>query len=164
MFIYIFQHNKLLYIRGPLGLLRYNVPSGIDICKYRSMVYISGQKAAHPLVAMSHRIVCQKMKGLEVGFSEIMIIAGMGWRVDKEDVLLKFTIGYSHIVHYLIPNDIEIVLLSKNLFKIFGSDLSRIQCIASELCKLRSSDVYKGKGIRRQAFKVVLKSSTKSKV
>ncbi|RAN85911.1 hypothetical protein B5P41_32340, partial [Bacillus sp. SRB_28] len=72
-------------------------------------------------------------------------------------------LGFSHFVKYIIRPKVEITVLDKQKFKIFGLDLGEVQQTVSDLYLLRAYDTYKGKGIQKQDRIQKLKLSSKFK-
>ena len=101
---------------------------------------------------------------LDLGFSELLTINGVGWRVSlKDSNILVFSLGYSHVIEYTLKNCVEVIFYDKQRFKIFGVDLEIVQQTVIDLCKLRVFNVYKGKGICKYGQIYKLKISSKSK-
>lgn len=74
-------------------------------------------------------------------------------------LILKF--GFSHKIYYTIPNNVKILLLNKQIFKISGKSLQKIKKIFFDLHSIRNFDKYKGKGLIYYKDTLVLKESSK---
>lgn len=98
-----------------------------------------------------------------LGFFEILVINGVGWRVSLQNRTLSFSLGFSHPINYILKENIEVILYAKQSFKVFGLDLNLVQQTVADLCNLRLFNVYKGKGIYKQGTIFTLKESSKSK-
>ncbi|OGG43953.1 50S ribosomal protein L6 [Candidatus Jorgensenbacteria bacterium RIFCSPLOWO2_12_FULL_42_11] len=99
--------------------------------------------------------------GLSQGFSKILEIEGIGFRVEKAGEELVFKLGFSHLIRFPIPAGIK-TEISKNILKIFGFDKALVGKIAAEIRDLKKPEPYKGKGIRYQGE--VIKKKTGKKV
>jgi ribosomal protein L6P/L9E len=162
-YITILRHNKNLLIKGPLGVLVSRLPTNIFFKKKDFGFQLFALNNCKNLVLTYSKLLYQKVRGVELGFFEVLIVQGIGWRVLLEDQILKFSIGFSHSIKYILKPGIEVIIFDKQCFKVFGLDLVLVQQVVADLCHLRSFNIYKGKGIykRNQVFK--LKVSSKSK-
>lgn len=75
------------------------------------------------------------------------------------NLILKF--GYSHKLYYLIPNNICVTLITKQVLKISGKSLQRLKHIFFDLHSIRKFDKYTGKGLLYYKDSLVLKASSK---
>lgn len=162
-FIVILQSKNLFLIKGPLGFLFLTLPTSLFFWKKSLGFQLVGSITNQNLVLTYHRLFCQKIRGVEVGFFEMLIIDGIGWRVTLNKNILNFLIGYSHPVQYMLPLGIEVIMYDKQHFKIFGLDLNKVKQVVADLCRLRLFNIYKGKGIYRSGKIFKLKESSKSK-
>lgn len=152
-----------LFIKGPLGISFLSLPKGLFFKKINNSLNIFSSIENKILVLTYFKILLQKIKGVEIGFFEILVINGIGWRVSLDKNILTFFLGFSHFIQYSVHSNIEITILDKQKFKIFGLDLGEVQQTVSDLFLLRSYDVYKGKGIQKQGQTKKLKLSSKFK-
>nr|YP_009350046.1 50S ribosomal protein L6 [Spongospora subterranea]AIK19917.1 50S ribosomal protein L6 [Spongospora subterranea] len=161
--INIITTKTKVFIKGPLGVLLLELPKGLFFQKVNSTLNIFSSIENKIIVLTYFKIVLQKIKGVEIGFFEILLINGVGWRVSLNKNILTFFLGFSHFVKYTIRPKVEITVLDKQKFKIFGLDLGDVQQTVSDLYLLRAYDTYKGKGIQKQDHIQKLKLSSKFK-
>jgi len=74
-------------------------------------------------------------------------------------LILKF--GFSHKLFFIIPNNICITLINKQVLKISGKSLQRLKNIFFDLHAIRKFDKYKGKGLVYYRDSLILKASSK---
>nr|YP_010227882.1 50S ribosomal protein L6 [Polymyxa betae]CAG9644859.1 50S ribosomal protein L6 [Polymyxa betae] len=161
--IVIYKVGSFLFIKGPLGKVFLDLPKIIFFEKTNQGCRLFGLVENKNLVLTYFKLLSNKFKGVYLGFFEILIINGVGWRVSVQNNILLFSLGYSHLIKYPLKDDIEIILYDKQRFKVFGLDLSIVQRVVADLCKLRLFNVYKGKGIYKEGQFIKLKESSKSK-
>ena len=87
------------------------------------------------------------IEGVSVGFTKILEVNGMGYRMQTKDNILHLTIGFSHPIEFNIPEGIEIKV-DKNQIKISGYDKQKVGEVAAKIRRFRPSEPYKGKGIK----------------
>lgn len=98
--------------------------------------------------------------GMSVGFVKQLEINGVGYKASVNGKILELHLGFSHIINYSIPDDIEITV-EKNLLTIKGIDKQQVGQIASDIRKFRPPEPYKGKGIK-YSTEVILRKTGKT--
>jgi ribosomal protein L6P/L9E len=152
-------------IKGPLGVSFLEFPKNIFFEKYEHGGYrLFGLVTEKNLILTYFKLLLNKIKGVDLGFFELLIISGVGWRVSLKDKnVLVFSLGYSHIIEYILRGRVEVIFYDKQCFKVFGLDSEVVQQVVADLCKLRIFNIYKGKGIFKKDQVYKLKVSSKSK-
>lgn len=87
--------------------------------------------------------------GIAQGFDKILEIEGVGFRANMEGDVLVLSLGFSHPVKFIPPENIKI-LVNKNVIKISGIDKALVGQTAAKIRALKKPEPYKGKGIRYQ--------------
>ncbi|MCV3769877.1 MAG: 50S ribosomal protein L6, partial [Wolbachia pipientis] len=60
---------------------------------------------------------------------------------------LTLSLGYSHNIKYKVPKDIKIECIKPIYLMVSGMDKQKVYMVASDICRLRKYDPYKGKGV-----------------
>jgi large subunit ribosomal protein L6 len=99
--------------------------------------------------------------GVNEQFSKVLVAEGIGYKfqIDKKQLILSM--GYSHPIEFLIPEDLKIETESPTRLKISGIDKERVGFFASKVREIRPPEPYKGKGILYDG-EVVLRKAGKS--
>ncbi len=101
------------------------------------------------LVGTFRSILNNIIIGLYKGFKKKLILVGIGYKAYLIKNNLCLNIGYSHIINYLIPKNIEINCPSFNEIVIKGYDKQLVGQVASRIRSYKPPENYrKGKGIR----------------
>ncbi|WP_168463885.1 50S ribosomal protein L6 [Wolbachia endosymbiont of Ctenocephalides felis wCfeT] len=87
------------------------------------------------------------INGMVNGFSVDLEINGVGYKAECDGKYLTLYLGYSHNVKYKVPKDVEIKCLKPTHIVVSGMDKQKVYMVASDICKIRKYDPYKGKGI-----------------
>lgn len=87
------------------------------------------------------------INGMVNGFSVDLEINGVGYKAECDGKYLTLYLGYSHNVKYKVPRDIEIKCIKPIQLVVSGMDKQKVYMVASDICKIRKYDPYKGKGI-----------------
>lgn len=100
--------------------------------------------------------------GLTEGFSKQLEINGVGYKAALKGKTLELALGFSHPIHYEIPEGIE-VAVDKNVVVIKGSDKQQVGQIAAEIREFRPPEPYKGKGVKYLDERIIRKAGKTSK-
>jgi large subunit ribosomal protein L6 len=86
--------------------------------------------------------------GVTKGCVKNLEIRGVGYRASINGNLLTLSLGYSHEIKFVVPNDISIKVEKQTLIEVAGIDNQKVGQIAAEIRALRKPEPYKGKGVR----------------
>ena len=100
--------------------------------------------------------------GVAEGFTKNLEINGVGYRAAVQGSTLNLQLGFSHEVHYPIPEGIAIKCERPTSIAISGADKQQVGQVAAEIRGYRSPEPYKGKGIK-YSDEIVLRKEGKKK-
>ncbi len=137
-------------VQGPKGSLSHALPRGItaELDDSKLVVRRSNdskrQKSLHGLV---RSLLANAVHGVTKGFEKRLEIHGVGFSAEVKGKNVDFKLGFSHPIHYPIPEGIG-VKVERNVLIVTGFDRQQVGQVAAEIRSLRRPDVYKQKGIR----------------
>ncbi len=100
--------------------------------------------------------------GLLYGFKKVLLLVGIGYKAFIENNILNLNLGYSYVIKYNIPLNIELKCLKNNKLVIKGYDKQLVGQVASKIRSFRPPECYKnGKGIRYKDEIVIIKEHKK---
>ena len=102
-------------------------------------------------------LLANMVEGVSQGFEKNLEVIGIGYRANVKGKDLVLNLGYSHLINYPIPADIEITAGKDNTVSIKGIDKQRVGQVAAEIRDLRRPDHYKGKGVRYAGERIRIK-------
>ena len=85
--------------------------------------------------------------GVTDGYSKLLEVNGVGYKVLKSATGLTLNLGYSHPVEMIDPEGLESIV-EGNKITIKGIDKERVGQYAAEIRDKRRPEPYKGKGIK----------------
>jgi large subunit ribosomal protein L6 len=88
------------------------------------------------------------IKGVSEGFEKHLEIVGMGYRASLEDSTLVLSLGFSHLVRYISPKDVEVEVTKATAIRVYGCDKQKVGEVAAQIRAFKKPEPYKGKGIR----------------
>jgi len=119
------------------------MPQGVTANVEGQTVTIKGPKGALQVVV--HDDVAVKMTK---GFEEKLEINGVGFRAAVQGKALNLQLGFSHDIHYAIPQGITIATPKPTEIIVTGIDKQQVGQVAAEIRGFRSPEPYKGKGVK----------------
>ena len=152
-------------VKGPKGTLLVNVPKGVSVEQAENQLSFKVKneeaKSDKALWGLSRTLVNNAVLGVMEGFSKVLEINGVGYKVALQGKKLVLNVGFSHQGEFAIPEGIT-AEVEKNKITISGIDKQQVGQIAAEIRAIKKPEPYKGKGIkyideqiRRKAGKVV---------
>ena len=102
------------------------------------------------------------VEGVARGFERKLEIVGVGYRAQVEGKKLNLLLGYSHPVHFDIPDDITIETPSQTEIVVKGVDKQRVGEVAADIRAYRKPEPYKGKGVRYSGEHIRRKEAKKA--
>ena len=105
-------------------------------------------KRARAMWGMSRSLLANIVTGVTKGFERRLEITGVGYRAALQGKNLQLSLGYSHEIHYPIPEGIAIATPKPTEIVITGIDKQKVGQVAAEIREFRPPEPYKGKGVR----------------
>jgi large subunit ribosomal protein L6 len=146
------SEGNTVRVKGPKGELSSQVPVGLTVTVQDKEVRIQRandepqQRASHGLL---RSLVANSVQGVTKGFSKDLEIVGVGYKAEVRGKTIVFNLGYSHPIHFPIPEGIQVALDAKaGKLTVSGADRQKVGQTAAEIRKLRIPDPYKAKGIK----------------
>lgn len=106
---------------------------------------------------MERSILNNKIKGVVEEYTKVLLLKGVGYKVQLQGNALSFIIGFTHPVIYKLPDNVHATIDSqtKTLKIILKScDKNSVGKTAAEIRKIRPPEPYQGKGIMYENEKV----------
>src|SRR5579872_5961400 len=146
------KDGDAVLVKGPKGSLTTAVVPGIGVKIENNVVSFTRgddegrSRAAHGLM---RALIASNVLGVTQGFKKELDIVGVGYRAEVRGKEVVFQLGYSHPVHFPIPQGIDVAIDGKSgHITVSGIDKQKVGQTAAEIRSLREPDPYKGKGIK----------------
>jgi len=144
--------GNIVSVKGPKGQLSWNLPTGISISMQDKRIKVERQsetKQDKSLHGTVRNIIANMVSGTSAGYQRVLDISGVGYRAQVQGKKIVFTLGYSHLVEFQLPEGISAEVDKKQTqVTIQGIDKQVIGQVAANIRGLRPPDIYKGKGVR----------------
>jgi large subunit ribosomal protein L6 len=150
--------------KGKLGTLKLVVSNEIVTTLEDGKVWVKPKndtKRARMLWGTTRALVNNMVQGVSKGFTVNLEINGVGYRAAVQGKMLNLQLGYSHEVHFPIPDDVKITCEKPTAISIIGADRQRVGQMAAVIRGYRKPEPYKGKGIKYETETVRRKEGKK---
>lgn len=162
--VLVYLENEKLVVKGKYGLLEQLLFKEIQVLIKEEQIIISKKedtKKARALHGLVRALVQNMILGVVNKFSKTLIAEGVGYKFQQDKKTLILTMGYSHPVEFIVPDDLTIKLESPTKIIIEGIEKQKVGLFASQIRDIRPPEPYKGKGIRYEG-EIILRKAGKT--
>jgi large subunit ribosomal protein L6 len=156
--------NNTLTVKGPKGSLSIECHSEVEVVNDDSGLAVSprsGSRFARAMVGTTHSLISNMVTGVSAGFERKLRLVGIGYRARVEGKKVHLSLGFSHPVVHVVPEDVTVEAPTQTEILVKGIDKQKVGQVAAELRKYRPPEPYKGKGVRYDDEQIVLKEAKK---
>ena len=138
-------------VKGPKGTLARELPADIAIEQRDGQIVVSrpdDEPRHRALHGLTRSLVNNMVVGVSEGYTRVLEIQGVGYRVAKTGNNLTLSLGFSHPVEVYPPEGVTFDVEGQNRIRIQGIDKELVGQLAANIRAIRKPEPYKGKGIR----------------
>ncbi len=152
----------LITVKGPKGELQMEAKDYVKVISENNSVKLekTGESKSHKAYWGLYRtLIANMVKGVLEGYKKDLEIVGIGYRAEMQGNKLVLSLGYSHKINYIPPQNIEIAVADQTNLSVSGPDKQLVGEVAAKIRAFRKPEPYKGKGVRYKNEKVRRKST-----
>lgn len=138
-------------IQGPKGTLEFKIPSGVAVESKDNQILVkrhNDEKKTKSLHGLVRSVISNMVKGVTEGYSKELEVVGVGFRAQAQGSNLVLNLGFSHPVHFPVPEGIKIETPKQTQIIVKGIDKEKVGQTAALIRAVFPPEPYKGKGIR----------------
>ena len=142
--------NNHVTVKGPKGTLERVLPAEMEIKVEGSEIIVTRPndlKKMKSLHGLTRTLINNMVIGVTDGYTKVLEVNGVGYRVQKSGKKITLHLGYSHPVEIEDPEGIESTV-DGNKIIIKGIDKEKVGQYAANIREKRAPEPYKGKGIK----------------
>ena len=142
--------NNHVTVKGPKGTLERTLPAEMDIKLEGSEIVVTRPndlKKMKSLHGLTRTLINNMVVGVTEGYTKVLEVNGVGYKVSKAGKTLTLNLGYSHPVLMEDPEGVESEV-ADNKITVKGIDKEKVGQYAAEISDKRRPEPYKGKGIK----------------
>ena len=146
----VIAENNHVTVTGPKGTLERSLPTEMEIKLEGSVVTVTRPndlKKMRSLHGLTRTLINNMVVGVTEGYTKVLEVNGVGYKVSKAGKTLTLNLGYSHPVLMEDPEGVESTV-ADNKITIKGIDKEKVGQYAAEIRDKRRPEPYKGKGIK----------------
>jgi large subunit ribosomal protein L6 len=147
--------NGIVTVKGAKGELTQKVDTDITVAVDGENVVVTrptDQKRHRALHGLYRSLIANMVKGVSEGYKTEQELVGVGYRASNKGQMLELSLGYSHNIHFQLPNEIKVSTTAEKgqnpKIIMESADKQLIGMVASKIRSLRKPEPYKGKGIK----------------
>ena len=146
------EFNKLnIVVTGPKGVLSREIVDGIELLREGSVLNVTPSNESRESRAkhgMMRSMIYNMVKGVSDGFSNELEITGVGYKASLVNNYLNLNLGYSHAIKVMIPKEISVACPKPTTLILSSFDKEKLGQFTDIVKRQRSTEPYKGKGIK----------------
>ncbi|HKK74438.1 MAG TPA: 50S ribosomal protein L6 [Saprospiraceae bacterium] len=142
-------------VKGPKGELKRQIDPDLTVEVEDGELTVkrpTDQKRHRAMHGLYRSLISNMVEGVTNGYVKELELVGVGFRASNYGQLLELTLGYSHPVFFMVPEEVEVTTETLKgkppLVRLESNDKELIGQVAAKLRSFRKPEPYKGKGIR----------------
>ena len=141
--------SPLIVIEQEGDLITVKVPRtpGTEDLSHEEFKQTKSYKAANAMQGLTRTLIFNMVEGVSKGFSKRLELTGVGYRATLKGKDLDLSLGYSHPVLYVCPENITFEVPDNTHIVVSGISKEQVGQVAAEIRAKRPPEPYKGKGI-----------------
>ena len=155
------QDGQTVKVKGKFGELEKSFHPNISINVEGDEIIVSRSndlRENRALHGLTRALLNNMVEGVAQGYSKTLDIIGVGYKAEMKGKNLLLTIGYSHPIYFMPPDEINIEVTTPTQIKISGCDKELVGQVAAKIRAFRKPEPYKGKGIKYSDETIIRKA------
>ena len=147
--------GNLVTVKGPKGALTQQVAPELGVNVGDGEVTITrpnNSKRNRSFHGLYRSLIDNMVVGVTEGYELSLEVVGVGYRAENTGNRLELTLGYSHPIHFYIPEEVKVETVNAKgkapVVKLNSTDKQLIGQVAAKIRSFRAPEPYKGKGIK----------------
>ena len=147
--------GNLVTVKGPKGELTQQVAPELGINVEDGSVTVTrpnNSKRNRAYHGLYRSLIDNMVVGVSEGYTRELEVIGVGYRAENKGNLLNLTLGYSHPIYFVVPEEVKVETINAKgkapIVKLTSSDKQLIGQVAAKIRSFRKPEPYKGKGIK----------------
>ncbi|MGH1433500.1 MAG: 50S ribosomal protein L6 [Lewinella sp.] len=147
--------SNLVTVKGPKGELTQQIDADLTVGIEDGVLTVgrpTDSKRHRSVHGLYRSLINNMIIGVTQGYTLEMEVIGVGYRAETKGQMLILTVGYSHPIYFMIPDEVTVTAISEKgkapVVKLESTDKQLVGQIAAKVRAFRKPEPYKGKGIR----------------
>lgn len=147
--------GNLVTVKGPKGELSQQIDPALTLEMENGELNLkrpTEQKRHRAMHGLYRALLSNLVEGVKNGYVKELELVGVGYRAENAGQLLQLTLGYSHPVYFMVPEEVKVETKTEKgknpIVRLESIDKQLIGQVAAKIRSFRKPEPYKGKGIR----------------
>ena len=144
-------NEKTISVSGAQGKSEFAFPDTVSATFSDDLITVSYDESSPESTALAgttRSLINNMVIGVSEGFKKTLLLVGVGYRAKASGKKLELTLGFSHPVHYELPEQVEVETPSQTEVVLKSHDKQVLGQVAAEIRAFRPPEPYKGKGVK----------------
>ena len=153
--------GQLIKVKGPKGELFKTIHPTIKTEIVDDEVRVTRSddlKESRALHGLTRALIRNMIIGVTESYKKTLEIVGVGYKAELKGKNLLLTIGYSHPIYFVPPDNIKLEVPAPTQIIISGNDKELVGLVAAKIRSFRKPEPYKGKGIKYSDEHIIRKA------
>lgn len=141
----------VLTVEGQKGRLSRPIHPAVNLQIEADTIRVTPVKESKTNLALqglTRSLVSNMVVGVNTGFEKVLEINGIGYRAEVKGNTLVLSLGFSHPIHFELPEGVSASVDRNNVVKLTGIDKEKLGQTAASIRRIRPPEPYKAKGIK----------------
>jgi len=155
--------GNTLNFKGPKGELSLDIHESVSFSIDDSNIQVIWKSSDHAAMAGTMRaLINNYVLGVSEGYSKTITLNGVGYRAKVQGKKIELTLGFSHPVEYVLPENVEAKSENQTEFSLSSNNKQVLGQVCAEIRSFRPPEPYKGKGVFVDGEHIVRKERKKA--
>ena len=155
--------GNTLNFKGPKGELSLDIHESVSFSIDDSNIQVIWKSSDDAAMAGTMRaLINNYVLGVSEGFSKTITLNGVGYRAKVQGKKIELTLGFSHPVEYVLPENVEAKSENQTEFSLSSNNKQVLGQVCAEIRSFRPPEPYKGKGVFVDGEHIVRKERKKA--
>ena len=155
--------GNTLNFKGPKGELSLDIHESVSFSIDDSNIQVIWKSSDDAAMAGTMRaLINNYVLGVSEGYSKTITLNGVGYRAKVHGKKIELTLGFSHPVEYVLPENVEAKSENQTEFSLSSNNKQVLGQVCAEIRSFRPPEPYKGKGVFVDGEHIVRKERKKA--
>ena len=147
--------GNLVTVKGPKGTLTQQIDPDLSVKNEDGELSVerpTDQQRHRAMHGLYRSLIANMVKGVTDGYVKELELIGVGYRASNEGQILELTLGYSHPIIFMLPEEVRVSTETAKgkaqKVRLESIDKQLIGQVAAKIRAFRKPEPYKGKGVR----------------
>jgi len=149
------DNENLVTVKGPKGELQQQVDKAVSLKIEEQEVVVERADESirsRSMHGLYRSLINNMVTGVSEGYTIQLELVGVGYRAEAKGQILELSLGYSHDIHFRIPEEVRLEAKTERrsnpVITLTSVDKQLIGQVAAKIRSFRPPEPYKGKGIK----------------